>query len=76
MHLCSNIKPINSYIDEDINAYKPCHPSCKECNKPINNSYMNCIDCPQNYYMTEDTKSCYDSVINKFYFYELYNLSK
>ena len=67
MHLCSNVKPINSYIDADINAYKPCNPSCKECNKPINNSYMNCIDCPQNYYITEDTRSCYDSVIDNYY---------
>ena len=67
-NLCTNVKPIGHYLDEDIKTFVACKPSCGECNKPINDTYMNCITCKTNYYMTEDTKSCYDNEIYNYFF--------
>jgi len=68
MNLCSNVKPDNYYIDEINKIFKPCQSPCKECSGPIiNDTNMNCISCQNNYYITEDTNSCYDKVIDNYY---------
>ena len=66
-NLCTNLKPANYYADEINKIYKTCPYSCNECNTPINATFMNCINCQQNYYMTEDTRSCYQIGVNYYY---------
>ena len=60
LDLCTIIKPPKYYIDEENKIYKACQSPCEECNGPIiNNELMNCITCKSNFYITEDTNSCY-----------------
>ena len=57
----------NYYLDND-NIYKRCHPNCLRCHtKHVNNSYMNCESCIENYFITEDTNSCYTGEIDNYY---------
>ena len=35
--------------------------------KATNETYMNCLKCQANLYMTEDTESCYEDVIDNYY---------
>ena len=57
----------NYYLDIDY-IYKRCHNNCLRCyTKPINESYMNCKTCIENYFITEDTKSCYNYVLDNYY---------
>ena len=68
MNLCSNVKPDNYYIDEKNRIYKACQSPCEKCSGPkISDTSMNCITCKSNYYITEDTKSCYNKVIDNYY---------
>ena len=67
MYLCTNIKPKNYYIDEINKTYKPCSSFCDECNPPTKDYPMNCINCMNNYSMTEDTYSCYIGDIDNYY---------
>ena len=66
-HSCYDYIPDNYFLDTD-DMFKRCHPNCSRCsNKTINETFMNCIKCPKNFYMTEDTNSCYDKVIDNYY---------
>ena len=63
---CYN-EEINNYY-KDNNTLRRCHPNCLKCSiGSKNNNYMNCTKCQNNFYMTEDTKSCYDNVIDNYY---------
>ena len=56
----------NYYLDN--NTLRRCHPNCLKCSTGSkNNTYMNCLKCQDNFYMTEDTYSCYDKVIDNYY---------
>ena len=66
-NLCTNLKPVNFYLDEEDHIYKPCPSNCSECTKPLNETFMNCIDCKQNFFMTEDSRSCYQGEIDNYY---------
>ena len=58
----------NYYLDSNTNILRRCHKNCKRCDfPPINDAFMNCKECPINYYLTEDTDSCYDEVIDNYY---------
>ena len=58
---------IDNYY-KDNNTLKRCHPNCLQCHSaPINSSYMNCKKCQNNFFMTEDTESCYDNIIDNYY---------
>ena len=61
------MKPYNYYFDENNKIYKSCSSSCDECNFPNNNTFMNCIKCKPDYYITEDTRSCYKEGISDYY---------
>ena len=67
MNLCTNIKPKGHYIDEKSRTYKACPASCEECNAPIDSTHMNCLTCKPNYYLTEDTYSCYTKDKENYY---------
>ena len=54
-------------MDEEDHIYKPCPSNCSECTKPLNETFMNCIDCKQNFFMTEDSRSCYQGEIDNYY---------
>ena len=63
---CFNEIIDNHYLDNNI--LKRCHPNCKQCfSSQINDTYMNCETCYSNYYLTEDTKSCYNEIIDNYY---------
>ena len=64
LNLCTNLKPENYYLDNDDNTYKPCPYGCNECDKPVNETIMNCKACIPNYFMTIDTNSCYTGEID------------
>jgi len=66
-NLCTNFQPKDYYLDRASNTYRACSSSCDECNVPINSTFMNCINCKSNYYMTEDTKSCYNRNKDNYY---------
>ena len=67
-NICTNIKPKGYYIDEENKTYKECESPCEECSGPkINKDYMNCITCIKGYNITDDTKSCYDHLPEKYY---------
>ena len=53
-----------------IDVYNPytCHESCETCFGPmIDENNMNCQTCKNNYFMTEDTNSCYNFIPNNYY---------
>ena len=57
------------YFDEDSNKLRKCHKNCLKCyGKAIDDNNMNCYECPDNSYMIEFTKSCYDYIPNHYYF--------
>ena len=58
----------NYYLDTVTNKLRWCHPNCKSCySSKINETYMNCITCPKEYFMTEDTDYCYNNIIDNYY---------
>ena len=64
---CYNYIPDNYYLDSD-NILKRCHPNCLRCSgKAENETFLNCLRCPNNFYVTVDTKSCYDYIPNGYY---------
>ena len=69
LNLCINYKPEGYYIDENDKILKICEPPCKECyGAKINYTHMNCQTCQDNYFITEDTNSCYNSTPDHYYF--------
>ena len=56
---CIDEVPEGFYVNStDYNKINKCHPKCKTCNNaPINND-MNCLTCPQGYYLIENTNNC------------------
>ena len=63
-NLCSNIKPENYYPYEKTKTFMPCQSPYKDCSGPkIDDKNMNCISYQNNYFITEDTNSCYDEII-------------
>ena len=45
-----------------------CHNNCLHCSsRPVDDTYQKCIECRENYYITVDTKSCYDYIPNRYY---------
>ena len=63
---CYNEIIDNYYLDNNI--LKRCHPNCMRCNSSsLNDTFMNCDACGPSYYLTEDTKSCYNEVIDNYY---------
>ena len=67
MILCTNEKPKGYYFDENNKIFRACRFPCEECNAPLNISYMNCKSCKKDYFMIEETKSCYNEVIDNYY---------
>ena len=68
LNLCTNIKPKGYYLDKNERTYKSCQSPCEECSGPIiNNTFMNCVTCIQNYFITEDTNSCYNGEVENYY---------
>ena len=65
-NLCSNIKPKGYYLDINNKMYKACPNKCEECNAP-DSTHRNCISCKTDYYLTEDTKDCYEEGIDNYY---------
>ena len=51
--------PIGYYLNEN-NIYSRCHPLCSKCiSKEINDTYMNCISCIEDYYyLYPKNKNC------------------
>ena len=50
------------------NNQNKCHKSCKTCfGAQIDEENMNCETCIDNYYITEDTNSCYNLIPNNYY---------
>ena len=67
-NICTNIKTEGYYIDEEGKTYKDCEDPCRECSGPkINETNMNCISCIKGYNITNDTKSCYSHLPEKYY---------
>ena len=59
------IKTIKSLDEDNENI---CYESCKTClGSKIDEEHMNCETCFNNYYITEDTNSCYNFIPNKYY---------
>ena len=70
--VCINFTPKEYYFDENEKIYKKCNFGCLECFDPMNyntsnSSNMNCIKCKNNYYLTEDTNSCYNDIPDNYY---------
>ena len=42
-------KPINFYLDENDNKYKPCYETCETCNKSGDSEINNCLTCDANH---------------------------
>ena len=56
------------YLDKNNSKLKKCYKYCLRCStKAVNITYMNCLKCPNYYFMTEDTFSCYIEVIDNYY---------
>ena len=56
----------NYYLDNDI--LRKCHQNCKKCSSsPINDTFMNCLVCQDDYFITKDTNSCYTGEIDNYY---------
>ena len=67
-NLCTNEKPKGYYLDVINKMYMICSNPCSECSGPaINNTHMNCLECIDRFYITEDTNSCYENVIDNYY---------
>ena len=63
--------PIDNYYLDNINIiFRRCHHNCYLCSDAPESYYnQNCITCKNNdYYMTEDTHSCYRKAIDNYYF--------
>ena len=72
--ICTNVKPKGYYKDEEKNYLRICQSPCDDCDGPIiNDTFMNCLSCKENFYITEDTKSCYDKEKENFYL-DRYNI--
>ena len=64
---CYNEIIDNYYLDNNI--LRKCNKYCLHCTINENNdNYMNCTKCINNFYMTEDSQSCYEEGINNYYF--------
>ena len=58
---------INNYYLEN-NILKKCYKNCLKCSSySKNDNEQNCKKCQNNFYITEDTNSCYDFIPNNYY---------
>ena len=67
----------NACYEKDIDGYiyipeteklAKCHKNCLRCNaRPVDDTHHKCSICPKNFYMTEDTESCYDKTPDNYY---------
>ena len=66
---CYNFQIDNYYIDNTSLMLRRCHKNCYLCSDaPINDYYQNCLTCKNDdYYMTEDTHSCFLKAIENYY---------
>ena len=56
------------YYDFGSKTLKKCHLNCLKCfSSAINETYMNCISCQPNFFITEDSNSCYNGEIDNYY---------
>ena len=63
---CYNSIPYNYY--RDGNYLRRCHKDCLYCSTGSkDNNNMKCTQCYQNYYLTEDTNSCYNYILDNYY---------
>ena len=63
LNICTNKNPKGYYFDENEKIYKKCSEPCFECSGPyISFNEMNCISCKENFFITEDTNSCYNYI--------------
>ena len=67
LNLCTTIKYTGYYLDINSKIYRHCPSPCSDCDTPINNTHKNCFACKSGYYLTEDTKYCYNGVIENYY---------
>ena len=61
---CYEIGIYNYYFDEKTYILRKCHENCLKC---INETNIGCLICKPGYYLTEDTKSCYENGIDYYY---------
>ena len=66
-HSCVDRYTNGYYLDTSNNILRKCHPLCKRCSNPPTGTSMNCDECQTNYYMNDDTKSCYLQDIDNYY---------
>ena len=78
--LCYDKKPKGYYFDKEnnINKYKPCFETCKDCNKKGSEKGNNCIECKDGYEFLKDSMyisngNCYEICNALFYFDEFSN---
>ena len=65
----------NYYLDKNDFKLKKCHKNCLRCStRATNDTYMNCLKCQPNLFMTEDTQSCYEDVIDNYYLDKIDNI--
>ena len=58
----------NYYLDNETNILRKCHPNCLQCySKPKDSEHMRCKKCKNNYYMTEDSESCYENEVYNYF---------
>ena len=67
LNLCTTFKYSGYYLDRIDEMYKRCPSPCMDCDTPINSTHKNCITCKSGYYLTEDTKYCYNEIIENYY---------
>ena len=52
-------EPIGYFFKNDKKVYSSCHPLCRKCiSKELNDSYMNCLSCKNEYKLYPKTKNC------------------
>ena len=67
-HSCFEGEIDNYYLDKNDNMLKKCYKYCLRCSTKANNiTYMNCLKCQNYYFMTDDTFSCYNEVLDNYY---------
>ena len=60
-------KVIDNYY-QDGEMLRRCHKNCLHCSsRAVNYTFMNCLECYPNWYLIEETHSCYEYIIDNYY---------
>ena len=68
---CYKNGTIGYYLDEKNNLLRKCHENCMQCESIYN---YNCTKCKPGFFLTEDTRSCYENVTVDYYLDEKNNI--